>query len=347
MSEELDFSKLSLDDVSVGGQKVTTDPAPNAEPVNNAEPATDPVKADTVTDPAPAADPAKVEPAAPVEPAKVESAKVEPSKEPAKTEPTAPSFKDDFIKGVVEYYEKTGDLTPYLQAKLVDFQGMSDEEIMRRDLREAYPDVSDKAFEKLYKQQVIDKYKLDAEMYEEDDIELGKELLKSEASKIRSKYQEWQKGFQAPEPEPDNSSEEEARLFQEFEEKVKNNELTKAILNDKRIAIKTADGDFNFEIQDPNALLDMTIDNDKFFSQFASGEGEIDYAKWYKTSAYAQNPEQFERSLINYGKTLGREEITKEIKNPSTNTVGDIPTEGSGDFTTGLLQAFASRGVSK
>lgn len=342
MSEELDFSKLSLDDVNVGGQKLSTDPAPTGDPVDNGGTA-DPVNADPApaNDPAPA-DTAKADPTP--EPAKTEPAKADPPKaDPAPT----PSFKDDFIKGVVEYYEKTGDLTPYLQAKLVDFQGMSDEEIMRRDLREAYPEVSDKAFEKLYKQQVIDKFKLDADTYEEDDIELGKELLKSEAAKIRAKYQEWQKGFQAPEPEPDNSAEEEARLLKEFEDRVKNNELTKAILNDKRIAIKTADGEFNFEIQDPNALLDMTIDNDKFFSQFVAGEGEIDYARWYKTSAYAQNPEQFERSLINYGKTLGREEITKEIKNPSNNSVGDIPTESSGDFTSGLLQAFANRGVSK
>lgn len=336
MSEELDFSKISLDDVSLGGQKLSTDPAPTGDPVNT-ESKADPVN----TDPAPApAEPAKADPTP--EPAKTEPAKADtPKADPA------PTFKDDFIKSVVEYYEKTGDLTPYLQAKLVDFQGMSDEEIMRRDLREAYPEVSDKAFEKLYKQQVIDKFKLDADTYEEDDIELGKELLKSEASKIRARYQEWQKGFQAPEPEPDNSAEEEARLLKEFEERVKSNELTKAILNDKRIAIKTADGEFNFEVQDPNALLDMTIDNDKFFSQFIAGEGEIDYARWYKTSAYAQNPEQFERSLINYGKTLGREEITKEIKNPSNNNVGDVPTEGSGDFTTGLLQAFANRGVSK
>jgi len=342
MSEELDFSKLSLDDVNVGGQKLSTDPAPTGDPVNNGGTA-DPANADPApaNDPAPA-DPAKADPTP--EPAKTEPVKADPPKaDPAPT----PSFKDDFIKGVVEYYEKTGDLTPYLQAKLVDFQGMSDEEIMRRDLREAYPEVSDKAFEKLYKQQVIDKFKLDTEMFEEDDIELGKELLKSEAAKIRSKYQEWQKGFQAPEPEPDNRAEEAARLLKEFEEKVKNNDLTKAILNDKRIAIKTADGDFNFEVQNPDALLDMTIDNDKFFSQFATPDGQIDYEKWYLTSAFSQDPQGFVKAIGNYFKGLGREEITKEIKNPSNNAVGDIPTESSGDFTSGLLQAFANRGVSK
>jgi len=55
----------------------------------------------------------------------------------------------------------------------------------------------------------------------------------------------------------------------------------------------------------------------------------------------------FEKSLINYGKTLGRNEVTKEIKNPSNASVGDVPTESSGDFTSGLLQAFLNRGISK
>jgi len=98
------------------------------------------------------------------------------------------NFKDDFIKGVVEYYEKTGDVTPYLQAKLVDFNQMSDEEVMRRNLREQYPDVSEKAFDRLYKQQIADKFKLDADEWGEDDSELGKELLKAEATKARQKY---------------------------------------------------------------------------------------------------------------------------------------------------------------
>lgn len=340
MSEELDFSKLSLDDVTMGGQK--TAEATPAATTEGGSGESNPTPAETT----PAAEPAKADPTP--EPAKTEPAKTEPAKtEPAKTEPPTYNFKDDFIKQVVDFYEKTGDLTPYLQAKLVDFEGMTDEQIMRRDLREAYPDVSDKAFEKLFKQQVVDKYKLDADTYEEDDIELGKELLKSEAAKIRAKYQEWQKGFQAPEPEPDNSAEESARLLKEFEDTVRSNEATKSIMNDKRIAIKTGDGEFNYELQDPNALLDMTLDNEKFFGQFANQDGQIDYNKWYMTSAFSQDPEGFVKAIGNYFKGLGREEITKEIKNPSNNNVGDIPTDGSGDFTTGLLQAFASRGVSK
>lgn len=339
MSEDLNFSNIKMSDVTVGGK-------PLVEETPAAESGTE-----TPTNAEPAPEVAQQEPA-------VENAP-EPVSEPAQTpEPVSQEepargyeWKDDFIKGVVEFYEKTGDITPYLQAKLVDFNGMSDTEVMRRSLREQYPDVSDKAFDRLYQQQVVEKYKLDADQWGEDDAELGKELLKSEATKLRQKYLDWQKGFMAPEPVvSQEAAQEEAQLqetLRQFESDVRSNKLTNQILGDKRIAIKIGDSEFNYELPDPNSMVDMTLDNNKFFQQFGSGDGQLDYSKWYKTVAYSQNPEQFEKALINYGKTLGREEVTKEIKNPSSNAVGDVPTEDSGDFVTGLLNAFANRGVSK
>jgi len=318
MEETLDFSSANIDDFKLGSDQ----PAP--------------VVAEVV-------DPTPVE-TAPAEPVVDQPAPAESKSEPA---PKDYSFKDDFIKGVVEFYEKTGDLTPYLQAKTVDFTQMSDEEILRKNLREQYSDLSEKAFDRLYKQQVVDKFKIDADEWGEEDSELGRELLKVEASKIREQYLQWQKNFQAPEPEMNNELAQVQEQLQKFEQEVRSSDFTKNVLEGKKLTIKTADGEFNYELSQPESLLDMTIDNDKFFSQFASDQGQLDYNKWYKTVAYSQNPELFEKALINYGKTLGRSEVTKEIKNPSTAPAGDVPTEGSGDFRTGLLQAFASRGISK
>lgn len=318
MEETIDFSAATADDFKVGSGAQA--PEPTAEP-------------------APAPDPT---------PAPEPSPSPEPTPEPTKPEPTEYKWKDDFIKGVVEFYEKTGDITPYLAAKTVDFTKMSDEDILRRSLREQYAELSDKAFDKLYKQQVIDKFKLDPDEYTEDEFELGKELLKIEANKARQSYIEWQSKFSAPEPVADTAPDEEAaRMMQQFEQNVKANQLTQKLISDKKISIKTSDGDFNFELQSPDTIVDMTLDNDKFFSQFANQSGDIDYDRWYKTAAYSQNPEMFEKALINFGKTLGRLEVTKDIKNPSGAGSGDIPTDTSGDFATGLLQAFATRGVKK
>lgn len=319
--EDFDFSNATVDDFKSPGE------------INETAVAEPTVEAPVDTTPEPVAEPTVHEPV------KTEA--------PVETKEAAPSynFKDDFIKGVVEFYEKTGDITPYLQAKTVDFNSMSDEEIMRRELREQYSELSDKAFEKLFKTEIIDKYKLDVDEWGEDEAEYGRELLKLHASKTRDKYLDWQRNFQAPEPAQveDNTAE----VLKQFEESVRNNEITRQILDAKKISIQAGDEAFQFEVPNAESLVDMTIDNDKFFSQFTNAPGQLDYNKWYKTVAYSQNPELFEKALINFGKTLGRSEVTKELKNPSTAPVGDVPTESSGDFRTGLLQAFASRGVKK
>lgn len=328
MSEALDFANVSTDDFKVVGRDEPTVSQPENTVSQPAETPPAPVNEPAATSPEPAANPAHEK--APEKPASSGEFK----------------FKDDFIKGAVEFYEKTGDLTPYLQAKTVDFTKLSDEDILRRNLREQYSELSDGAFERLYKQQVVDKYKLDPDEWSEEDAQLERELMKVEASKLRSKYQDWQQGFKAPEPEPTDADKLVAEQMQRFEQDVKENALTKSLMENKKISMKTQDGEFNYEVE-PSQLLEMTLDNDRFFAQFANEKGELDYDRWYKVAAYSSNPEQFERSLINFGKTLGRQEIAKEIKNPTVNTSGDVPTEGATDFRTGLLQAFAQRGIHK
>ena len=320
MEDNFDFSSATADDFVKGSDVKVETPAVESAPIQ--------------------------EPIAPV--SAPESSLPEAAPEPEAKPKAEYNFKDDFIKGVVEFYEKTGDITPYLAAKTTDFTKMSDEDVLRRSLREQYSELSDKSFDKLYKMEVTDKFKLDEDEWSEDETQLGRELLKIEANKSRATYLDWQKNFSAPEQVADNSQREEAeKMMKQFETQVKSSQLTQKLVSEKKISIKTSDGEFNFELQSPDSLIDMTLDNDKFFSQFAGQNGEIDYDRWYKTAAYSQNPEVFEKSLINYGKSLGRMEITKEIKNPTGNGSGDTPTETSGDFTSGLLQAFAARGVKK
>lgn len=316
MEETIDFSNLNVDDINVIGSESVIQEVQNPDPA--------PEVAQQV-DQAPTPDP-------------VVETKVQP-------EPAQYKFKDDFIKNAVEYYEKTGNLLPYLEVKTVDFNSMSDEDIVKRNLRDQYSDLSEKAFERLYKQQVTDKYKLDVEEYDEDDSALGRELLKAEANRLRSDYIKWQSQFSPP--DTSGVADENAELSQRFMQQVQESQITRSLLETKRISIKTGDDEFNYELQAPEQIYNMTIDNDKFFEQFSDGNGGLDYTRWYKTAAYSQNPEQFERSLINYGKALGRQEVTKDIKNPSFTRQGDVPTEGSGDFVSGLLKAFETKGIHK
>ena len=252
---------------------------------------------------------------------------------------------DDFIKGLIEYYKETGDVSAYIEAKNVDYSEMPDLDIVRHNMRRQYSDMSEKNFERLFRREVVDKYQLDATRYDEDEVELGEELLKAEAGKIRQELIENQKRFKAPEraaqPEVDTSAQQ-AEAMAQWQKSVESAPETQSVLGDGRVIIEYGGEPFAYEIDNPQSVVDMTIDNNKFFQLFQNEGGQIDYNKWYKVMNYASDPDTFERSLILHGKNLGGKEVVSEIKNPSRPTKSSVSTGGDTkeDFLKAALRAM-------
>jgi len=251
---------------------------------------------------------------------------------------------DDFLQGFIDYYKATGDVTPYLEAKSVDYTTMSDLDVVRYDMRKQYSEMSDKNFERLFDREVIQKYQLDENRYGEDEIELGKELLKSEASRKRQSLIEDQSKFAIPQRE-DNSAQTQAEVEQarqEWTQSVQSHPTTKELVDKQRVVINYNGEPFAYEVDNTDAVVEMTIDNTKFFQLFQTEDGQVDYDRWYRVLNYASNPGLFERSLINHGKTLGGKEVVKEIKNPSRPQRGSSSSTGDSneDFLRAALNAL-------
>lgn len=239
-------------------------------------------------------------------------------------------FKDDYIKNAVEYYNKTGNLTPYLEATSVNYSEMSDEQVMRRDLEQANPTLSKKAIERLYTRDIVDKYSLDEDKFDEDEVELGKELLSADAAKLRDKYVDEQKNFTQPVKDQTEGTEtvnQEEQLAQ-WTETVSSHETTKDVMENKRILVSYGDEKFSYEVENPESLQEMTIDNNKFFDLFKDDKGVVDFDKWYRVLAYASDPEVYDSSLISHGQELGQEKVVSDLKNPTA------PTKSSKDYKT-------------
>ncbi len=54
-------------------------------------------------------------------------------------------FKDDFIKKAVEYYEKYGTLTPYLEETATDYDALTDLDILKKQFDKDNADLSEKS----------------------------------------------------------------------------------------------------------------------------------------------------------------------------------------------------------
>jgi hypothetical protein len=224
-------------------------------------------------------------------------------------------FKDDFIKNAVEYYHANGNLTPYLEATSVNYEEMSDEQVMRRNLIKSNPTLSERNIERLFQRDVIDKYTLDEDKFDEDEVELGKELLKAEAQKLRKDFVDEQNKFTQPPKTEGQETESQDKIIEQWTETVSNHAVTKNMLENKSISVEYGGSKFTYEVENPQDLQDMTVDNNKFFSLFKDENENIDFEKWYKVLAYATNPDVYDSSLIAHGQEMGQEKLVSNMKN--------------------------------
>tara|TARA_R110002050_G_scaffold193543_2_gene328567 strand:+ start:6459 stop:7610 length:1152 start_codon:yes stop_codon:yes gene_type:complete len=253
-------------------------------------------------------------------------------------------FKDDFIKNAVEYYNANGSLTPFLEASSVNYEEMSDEKVMRRNLVNEHPTLSDKAIERLYQRDIVQKYSLDEDKYDEDEVELGKELLQADASKLRKTFVDEQKEFTAPQKTEESKVDQE-EIVSKWTETVSTSESTKSILENKSILVDYNGDKFSYEVEDPKKLEEMTVDNNKFFDLFKDDKGSVDFDKWYRVLAYATDPDVYDSSLISHGQELGQEKVVSDLKNPSKPTKAQSDYKQPNSPLEGLIGAL-SRGDS-
>lgn len=243
------------------------------------------------------------------------------------TEKVPYEFKDDFIKGAVEYYDKKGEIAAYAKNN-VDYSKAEAKDLIRMEVKRANEGLSDSAINHLTAKE-MEKYSL-GEDASDDDKSLQEELLTVRAGKVRDTLTEEQKLFNAPEkPSVD---------IEKWASDVNSNEVTKGVLEGK-IEFKHGETSFNLDLESPKDLVDMTIDNTSFTNLFVNKDGGTDFSKWYKVLAYAQNPDVFEDSLIKHGQSIGSESVVNELKNHDSNVKTGKSPEGET-----LMEAFANRG---
>lgn len=235
---------------------------------------------------------------------------------------------DEFEIDLLKYKEATGDLTPYLEAKTVDYSKMTDEQIMRHDLSKQYKSLSDEELELLYESKVNEQYKLDAEVHGDAAAKLGRALLKVEADKIRQREIDEQKKFKAPEKPVDDTAQrqqqEQEAKYAEYKEYVNDNKETKALLKDKRLVYGSGESAFNYNVEKPESLVETALNPNLLFSDLVDKNGNADLVKVYKAKAYIANMDKVEQLLIEHGKTLGEKKSFEGLQNPSVKQAAPV-----------------------
>ncbi len=298
---------------------------------------------------------AKVEPTVQVQqPSQTAPAATAPKQEPAATAPDwtevlkqkpdtevlkALGFDDKWI-GFLETAKAGGDLKKYMDNITLDVSKLSAEEVMRRHLRNEYPEVSDEVFEDLYRAEITDTYKLDPEMYQESDVKRGKNLLEARATKYRKDLAAEQQKYILSKPESQvppevaqykAAQEEQKKSLELYKASVAEDPVFKELFQTKKLKIGEGENAFYYESKNPQEILDVLTDGSKAAAKLRNADGTQNSIKQALIGAIINDDTTFLSSYADHYKNLGRKEAIMPLENPSNRQ--PVVSKGETSFT--------------
>jgi hypothetical protein len=324
-------------------------------PAINTEKKEEPTTAPATPAPATAATPA--EKAKPEPPKPVEAAKPEPPQ--TATTATPPSWQEvlktqqpdtilkelgygenlvNFLKGkkdldpkLVGFYNhwetNQGNVKDYLRALDTDFSKMAPEDVMKYQLQAQNPELDAKQLDRLYKLKVVDRYKLDPQLYSEEDVEDGRIELMADVKGIRTTLAEQQQNYLFPKPVPkeagpDPRVQQQQQEFEAYKTHITDDPYTKDLFSSKKLSIGEGDNKFDFPV-DPNALSEVLYDVDKWtqklFTQEIKPDGTKvaipDVKKQFLLAGIAVYGDEFLKQYGLHLKSLGGQAAIAPIEN--------------------------------
>lgn len=216
---------------------------------------------------------------------------------------------DDFLKGFIKTYKRGGNAAAYLEAMTTDFSKMSDEEIVKYEVRKSNPGLPEKFIQRKVDDYLRKEFGIEQSYDSDEDESYAKELLRIHAEKKRAEFEEERKKYQIPERK---QAEDVQEQIDAFNRSVLENQVTKSVQEGKKVAFE----DFNYQV-DPEFLVGAAIDSTKFFNLF-NRDGQPDLEKFYKVTAFAKDPDQFLKAYTAHALAKAKIEWIKELKNPSS-----------------------------
>jgi len=230
----------------------------------------------------------------------------------------------DFALEIDEYLAKGGNAIDYLNAKSVDFNKISDEDIVKADLQKQYPTFTPQQINLMFNR----KYAV-AEDAEPEDKEFTELQLKADAHNSRQTKIAEQQKFKIPETpilqkdeayeQWKQSQESNSQLMGQYVAYHENHAATKALNESKRVTINLGEGvaPFHFNIDKPQMLTKALTDGGVILNKVtATATGEPDVAKQHLITLFSFNPEKFIQDIFKYGQSMGvRKELIEDGQN--------------------------------
>jgi hypothetical protein len=228
-------------------------------------------------------------------------------------EPEAPSI-DERVAKIAEFVEKTGrgpeDWFKYQQLNPSEMDDLS---AIKLETMNQYPNLSPEQVNKL----VTSRYKLDEDMYSEEEVELSKIQLTIDADKARTGINDLRENFMLP---VQKSSEEVGPLFDE--QWISN--MKQEVDSIEALEFELGDTTFSFGLNDDykSKLIDKNANLEQYFDSYVDDNGNWDIESLSMHRALIDNIDTIAKSIYQQGLSDGQRNIVSKAANVQAGTPG-------------------------
>ena len=216
---------------------------------------------------------------------------------------------DERVAAINEFVRQTGrDPQDWFTYQSMNPSEMDDLSAVKTQLRNQYGDLEGSDLDLL----IASKYKLDADLYDENEIRLSQIQLKIDADKARQEIEDLRSSYAAP------VKQEQAEEFE-------------GIVNDEWLGTMSAevdaldgiefqvskDSSFTFGLEDgyKSQLKSKNENIEDFFSNYVSEEGQWDFEKWNMHQAVLDNIETIVKTAYQQGLGEGQRGLVNKAAN--------------------------------
>ena len=218
---------------------------------------------------------------------------------------------DERVAAINEFVKQTGrDPQDWFTYQAMNPSEMDDAAVVRTQLRNQYGDLSESDLNLLME----NKYKLDADLYDDNEVRLSQIQLKMDADKARQEIEGLRSQYAAP-------VRQEQQPAEEFEGIVNDEWLgTMSAEVDALDGIEFAvskDSSFTFGLEDSykSELKSKNENIEDFFSNYVSEQGQWDFEKWNMHQAVLDNIETIVKTAYQQGLGEGQRGLVNKAAN--------------------------------
>lgn len=242
---------------------------------------------------------------------------------------------DERIKVIADFVENTGrSPEDWFKYQSINPSEMDDMTAVKMSMINEYPDLSGEEIDML----VGSKYKLDEDLYTEDEIKLSNLQLKIDANKSRQQIEELRSSYTMP-VETNDSSEPTSIIDEQWISSM--TQETEAL---EALSFELPSGEFNFGITDEykSRLIDKNSNLESFFDQYVSENGQWDYDKFNTHQALVDNIDAIAKSLYQQGLSDGQRKIVEQAANVSAKTPDVAQAQPQDDLAKQIIDALGT-----